>query len=51
MVVRDDLHGLLNQLVTLVFKTLSVSELSSIDTATKVVVLWGWGWRSAIVST
>jgi hypothetical protein len=42
MVVRKRLHGLLNELVTLVFETLAVAELASIDTATKVVVLrWG----------
>lgn len=46
MVVRDDLDGLLNQLVALILELLPVSVLASIDTATEVVVLWRWRWRS-----
>lgn len=42
MVVRNDLHGLLNQLVSLVLQLLSVSVLSGINTATEVVVLRCW---------
>jgi len=49
MVVRNDFHRLLNQLVALVFETFLVSELSSIDTATEVVVLRRRGWRSRTV--
>lgn len=45
MIVRNDLHGLLNQLVALVLQLLPVSEFSGIDTATEVVVLWWGGWR------
>ena len=39
MIVRNDLHSLLNLFVAFVLKTLAVTILSSIDTATKVVVL------------
>jgi hypothetical protein len=46
MVVRNDFHSLLNQLVTLVFEALLVSELPGIDTATEVVVLRRRRWRS-----
>jgi hypothetical protein len=46
MVVRNDFHRLLNQLVTLVFEALLVSELPGIDTATEVVILRRRGWGS-----
>lgn len=48
VVVRDDLYGLLDQLVAFILQLLSVSVLASVDTATKIVVLWRWGWRSSI---
>lgn len=39
MIVRNYLHGLLNLFVAFVLKALAVTILSSIDTATEVVVL------------
>lgn len=39
VVSRDDLHGLLDQLVALFLETLLVAVLASVYTATKVVVL------------
>jgi hypothetical protein len=39
VVVRKRLHRLLNELVALIFETLAVTELASVDTATEVVVL------------
>jgi hypothetical protein len=42
VVVRDGLHGLLDQLVTLIFKSLAVTVFAGVHTSTKVVVL-GWG--------
>jgi hypothetical protein len=41
VVARDGLHGLFDQLVTLLFEALLVAVLASVDTAAKVVVLWG----------
>jgi hypothetical protein len=45
VIVGDGLHGLLNELVSFIFQTFPVSKLSSVDTATEVVVLgrrrWG----------
>lgn len=41
MVVRYRLHGLLNQLVTLVFELFAVSVFSSVDTPAMVVILGG----------
>lgn len=45
MVVRNRLHRLLDQLVTLVLQTLPVSVFSGVDTATMVVVLRSRRWR------
>jgi hypothetical protein len=39
MVVRNGLHGLLNELVALIFESLSVSGFSCVDTSAVVVVL------------
>jgi hypothetical protein len=45
MVIRNDFHSLLDQLVTLVFELFLVAELPGIDTATEVVVLRRRRWR------
>lgn len=47
VVVRNSLHRLLNQLVALVFESLSISVFSRVDTSAMVVVLGGWRRRSS----
>jgi hypothetical protein len=39
MIVRDGLHGLLDELVPFILEALAVSVFSSVDTATVVIVL------------
>ena len=46
MVVRNDFHGLLYQLMSFFFKSFAVSIFASVDTTTEVVVLRRWGRRS-----
>jgi hypothetical protein len=46
MIVWDDLHGLLNLFVALIFKTFTVTVLSGVHTSAKVVVLWWRRWGS-----
>jgi len=50
VVVRNGLHGLLDELVALIFKLLSISVLSCVDTSTVVVVLRSGRRRSIAVS-
>ena len=49
MVVWDDLHGLFDELVTLIFKTFAIAKFSCIDTATEIIVLRWRRRRSAEV--
>jgi hypothetical protein len=49
VVVRKRLHRLLNELVTLVFKALAVTELARVDTATEVIVLRRRGGRPVAI--
>ena len=46
MVVRNGLHGLLDQLVALILETLAVTVLAGVNTSTEVVVLRWWRGRS-----
>ena len=46
MIVRDDLDGLFNELMTLILQTLAVPMFSRVDTTTEVVVLGRRGRRS-----
>lgn len=48
MVARDDLHGLLDELVALVFELFAVAILAGVHTATEVVVLRRRRWRSVL---
>ena len=45
MIVRNDLHRLLNLLVAFIFKSLSVAIFAGVDTSTEVIVLRRGGWR------
>jgi hypothetical protein len=47
MVVRNGLHGLLDQLVTLILESLAVAVFTSVYTSTEVVVLGRRRRRSA----
>lgn len=49
MIARDDLHRLLNELVSLIFELLPVAVLARIHTTTEVVVLWRRRGRSRCV--
>jgi len=42
MIVRNDLHSLLDEFMALIFETLAVAELAGVNTSTEVVVLRGW---------
>jgi len=44
VIIRDDLHGLFNLLVALIFETLAVAILACINTTTEVVILRRWRW-------
>lgn len=50
MIVRDNFHRLLNELVSLIFQSLAIAVFSRVDTTTEVVVLWWWGGRSVVIS-
>lgn len=39
MVVRNCFHGLFDELVPFIFKSLAVAELASIHTASEIVIL------------
>ena len=39
VVVRNGLHGLFDQLVTLILEALAITVLASVDTSTEVVIL------------
>lgn len=49
VVARDELHGLFNQLVSLLLQALLVAILASVDTTTEVVILRSWRGRSGCV--
>lgn len=50
MVVRDGLHGLFDQLVTLILEALAIAVLASVNTSTEVVILRRWRGRPVRVS-
>ncbi len=47
MIAGYDFHRFFDQLVALFFQLLSIAVFASIHTATEVVVLRGWRWRTA----
>ena len=51
VVAWDDLHRLLDELVTFVFQLLAVTVLARVDTSTEVVVLRRWRARAGFIST
>ena len=45
VVVGDNLHGLFDLLVTLIFEALAIAILAGVYTTTEIIVLWGRRWR------
>jgi hypothetical protein len=45
MVVGDGLHSLLDELVSFILETLSVTVFTGVDTSAMVVILRGWRGR------